>query len=65
MLDPEVAEKRRLIHVTGDLLGAPLGGHVLGARERRPATLIRAAQQIAGDKRHRPARAFLPRCISG
>ena len=65
MLEPQVGEHRCLIDMTCDLLGAALGGDVLGARELRAATLTRKAQQVIGYERYRPARALLPRRVGG
>jgi len=65
LLDSEVREQHGLIDVARDLLGASLGGDVLRTVERRAAALFRKAQQIAGDQRNRPARAFLPWRVGG
>ena len=52
-----------MINVTGDLFGATLSGHMLGARQLRSATVTRQADQVLSYQRHRPPRAFLPRGI--
>ena len=64
MLEPEIREQSRLIDVHGDLLSATLGGHVLSARERCAPAAAGEVNEIVGDERHRPPRAFLPRCVS-
>lgn len=47
----------------GDLLGAPLGGDVLGARQRRAPAVAGEADEVLGDQPHGSPRAFLPRRI--
>jgi hypothetical protein len=51
--------------VAGDLLGAALGGHMLGASQRGSPTLAGQAQQITGDQRNGATRALLPWCVGG
>ena len=53
-----------MIDVNRDLLGAALGGDVLGAGQRRPAGVIGKPEEILRDQRHRPPRAPLPRRVS-
>ena len=65
MLEPEVCKQRSLIDVTGNLLRAALGSDVLGAPERRAATLTGKVQQITGHERHCSAGTLLPRCVGG
>ena len=54
-----------MINVTGDLFGATLSGHMLGARQLRSATVAREGDQVLSYQRHRPPRAFLPRSVGG
>ena len=49
--------------MNGDLLGAPLGGDVLGAGQLGAPTVAGERDQILGDHRHRTSRALLPRRI--
>jgi hypothetical protein len=49
-----------LIYVNRDLLGAPLGGDVLGAGQLRPAAVAGECDQILGDHRYRASRTLLP-----
>ncbi len=65
MRQSEVGEHRALIDVDSDLLGPALSGDVLSSSKRRAPTLVRKAQEIAGDQRNRPARTLLPRGIRG
>jgi hypothetical protein len=53
-----------LVNVNGDLLGAALGGDVLGAGERRPAMVAGKPEEIFGHQRYRAPRAPLPRRVS-
>ena len=53
-----------MIDVNRDLLGAALGGDMLGAGQRRPARVIGKPEEILRDQRHRPPRAPLPRRVS-
>jgi hypothetical protein len=57
---PQIREDRGLINVNGDLLGAALGGDMLGARQRRPATLTGKPDKIVRNERYRAPRAPLP-----
>jgi hypothetical protein len=52
-----------LINVNGDLLGATLGGDMLGARQRRPPTLAGKPDEILRYQRYRAPRAPLPRRV--
>ena len=65
MLEPQLREHRSLVNVTGNLLGAALGGDVLDAYELRAAALTGKAQQVVSHGCHCPARAFLPRRVGG
>ena len=49
--------------MNSDLLGAPLGGDVLGVGQLRPPTVAGERDQILGDHRYRTSRALLPRRI--
>jgi hypothetical protein len=49
--------------VHGDLLGAALGGDVLGTRQRSAPVVAGEVHQVVGDQPHGSPRAFLPRCI--
>ena len=51
--------------MAGDLLGATYGGDVLGAEEWGATALAGQSQQVRGDPRDGPARALLPRRVSG
>jgi hypothetical protein len=53
-----------LINVNGDLLGAALGGNMLGAGQRRPAAVAGELEEILRYQRYRPSRALLPRRVS-
>ncbi len=65
LLQIETGEHGDVVDVTGHLLGAALGGDVLGASKLRAPTVLRKAQQIAGDQRDSPPRALLPRRVGG
>lgn len=52
-----------MIDVHGDLLGAALGGDVLGTRQRSAPVVAGEVHQVVGDQPHSSPRAFLPRCI--
>jgi hypothetical protein len=54
-----------LIDVNGDLFGAALGGDMLGAHQRRPATITGKPDEIVRYQRYRASRALLPRRVSG
>ena len=45
-LQPQVREYHGLIHVNRDLLGAALGGDMLGACQRRPAAVAGKPEEI-------------------
>lgn len=49
----------------GDLLGAALGGDVLGTRQRRAPLAAGEGHQVVGDQPHGSPRAFLPGRIGG
>ncbi len=49
--------------MNGDLLGAALGGDMLGAYQRRPATIARKPHEILRYQRYRAPRAPLPRRV--
>lgn len=53
-----------MINVNGDLLGAALGGDMLRACQRRPATVAGKPQEILRHQRYRAPRAPLPRRVS-
>jgi hypothetical protein len=53
-----------LINVNGDLLGTALGGDVLGARQRRSATVPGKPDEIVRYQRYRAQRALLPGRVS-
>jgi hypothetical protein len=53
-----------LINMGGDLLGAALGGDMLGACQRRPATFDGKPDEILRYQRYRAPRAPLPRRVS-
>ena len=44
----------------GDLFGTALRGDVLGAHQRRPATITGKPDEIVGYQRYRASRALLP-----
>ncbi len=48
-----------------DLLSSAVSGDVLSSSKLGAPSLARKAEQIVGDQRNRPARAFLPRCVGG
>jgi hypothetical protein len=50
--------------MNGDLLDAALGGDMLGARQRRPATVTGKPDKIARNERYRAPRAPLPGRVS-
>jgi hypothetical protein len=52
-----------LINVNRDLLGAAPGGDMLGACQRRPATVASKPEEIFRDQRYRAPRASLPRRV--
>ena len=60
LLEPQVGEHRRTVDMTGDLLGAALGGDVLGANQRRTPPFAGQTEQVIGDEWHCPPCAFLP-----
>jgi hypothetical protein len=53
-----------LVNVSGDLLGAALGGDMLGARQRRPAGITGKSDEIPRHQRYRAPRAPFPGCVS-
>lgn len=53
-----------MINVNRDLLGAALGGNMLGACQRRPATVAGKPEEILRDERYGASRAPLPRRVS-
>ena len=61
----QVGEDSGLVDVPCDLLGAALRRGVLDANEPGTPVLGRDPQQVLGDFRDRPARALLPRRVSG
>ena len=63
--EPQVRKYGALIDVDGDLFGAAPGSDVLGADQRRAATLAREADQVFGHQWYGAPRAFLPRCVGG
>ena len=63
-LQPQVREYHGLINVNRDLFGAALGGDMLGACQRCPATVAGKPQEIFRDQRYRAPRAPLPRRVS-
>jgi hypothetical protein len=64
-VQPQVGEDRYRVHVVGDVLGATLGGDVLGAGQRRAAAPAREAEQVLDHLGDGAARAFLPRRVGG
>jgi hypothetical protein len=53
-----------LINVNGDLLGTTLGGDMLGAGQRRPATIAGEPEEIFRYQGYRAPRTPLPRRVS-
>jgi hypothetical protein len=53
-----------LINMNRDLLGAALGGNMLGACQRRPATVAGKPEEILRHERYGASRAPLPRRVS-
>jgi hypothetical protein len=53
-----------LVNVNGDLLGAALGGDMLGACQRRPTAIAGKPEEILRYERDRAPRAPLPRRVS-
>jgi hypothetical protein len=53
-----------LINMNRDLLGAALGGDMLGACQRRPATIFGKPEEILRHEWYRAPRAPLPRRVS-
>ncbi|HEY4830826.1 MAG TPA: hypothetical protein VIH85_28925 [Solirubrobacteraceae bacterium] len=45
-LQAQVGEYHGLVNVNGNLLGAALGGYMLGADQRRPATVAGKPEEI-------------------
>lgn len=53
-----------MVNVDGDLLSAALGGDMLGAGQRCPATVGGKPEEIFRHERYRAPRAPLPRRVS-
>jgi hypothetical protein len=64
-VEAEVRQHGGMVHKPGDLLGTPLGGHVLDLREPRAPVRAALDDQVRGDQRDRAARALLPRSVRG